>query len=96
MKCWQCHQPAPGGVCVRPHEDFELERAISNGHIDLGRPPAWAYTGLTPNSPDVGSGLAWRIHGELVLLGSRPKRASWVKVPRRKRSITVDMERYSA
>lgn len=36
--CWQCGRPAPGGVCVGPHPDYNHGSALSRQMvIDLDR-----------------------------------------------------------
>lgn len=33
MTCWECQQPAPGGVCARPHPKYSHYLARSRGYV---------------------------------------------------------------
>lgn len=35
-RCWQCHEYAPGGVCMREHPDFNWLKARGAGNVSGG------------------------------------------------------------
>lgn len=47
--CWQCGRPAPGGVCLGPHEGYDHRAAVSAQMVmNLDRPErALTYIGAS-------------------------------------------------
>ena len=47
-RCWECRKEVAGGVCPGPHPRFDMESAITDGHVDMGRQPRRSYEGGSP------------------------------------------------
>lgn len=36
--CWGCGRQAPAGVCLGPHPDFRMWKAIKNEQVEIVKP----------------------------------------------------------